>query len=338
MYRSDRRRGRRARSRVGAEFGSSLLSDAAGFRLASDEIRMDVSLSHRVLAVVSAMRGTTDRLLDTATQLSDPPAGCLLSSLLKTGEDASGALLGIALTAEGVHAHALLADALGLRTCGPLHDAEPIGADLVALETCLRAHEVVVVPGYVGDRRVGVALLGRGGSDLTALFLAAQLGAEEVRLVKDVDGVHRWDPKAGDKPSDPLDTASWSEVERIGNGVVQGKALRYAERYSRVQGRCAGRAGDARRTGGFLVSTRAQILDGRIPVAVLGATGIVGQHLIQRLSGHPTLQLAEVVGSADRAGARYGSSVNWVVSAGLPTRPRGSSSSSWVRPGGSGLR
>ena len=137
------------------KFGSSLLSDAAGFRLASDEIRMDVSLSHRVLAVVSAMRGTTDRLRDTATQLSDPPAGCLLSSLLKTGEDASVALLGIALTAEGVHAHALLADALGLRTCGPLHDAEPIGADLVRLATCLRAHEVVVVPGYVGTDASG---------------------------------------------------------------------------------------------------------------------------------------------------------------------------------------
>ena len=225
------------------KFGSSLLSDAAGFRLAVDEIRRDVSLGHRVLAVVSAMRGMTDRLLDTATQLSDPPAGGLLSSLLKTGEDASVALLGIALTAEGVHAEALPADALGLRTCGPLHDAEPIGADLVRLTTCLRTHEVVVVPGYIGtDASGSPSLLGRGGSDLTALFLAAQLGAEEVRLVKDVDGVHRWDPKAGDKPSDPLDTASWSEVERIGNGVVQRKALRYAERFG-VEFRVAAPAG-----------------------------------------------------------------------------------------------
>ena len=225
------------------KFGSSLLSDVAGFRLAVGEIRRVVTRGHRVLAVVSAMKGTTDRLLDAATQLSDPPAEGLLSSLLKTGEDASVALLGIALTAEGVHAHALPADSLGLRTRGPLRDAEPIGADLVRLTTCLRTHEVVVVPGYIGtDVSGSPSLLGRGGSDLTALFLAAQLGAEEVRLVKDVDGVHTSDPKADDPPSDVLDRASWSEVERIGNGVVQGKALRFAERYG-IEFRVAAPAG-----------------------------------------------------------------------------------------------
>lgn len=225
------------------KFGSSLLSDAAGFRLAVEEVRRDVSAGHRVLAVVSAMTGTTDRLLDTATQLSDRPADALVSSLLKTGEDASVALLSIALTANGVHAHALPADALGLETRGPLHDAEPISVDLVRLATCLRAHEVVIVPGFIGTDAIGSpSLLGRGGSDLTALFLAAQLGAEEVRLIKDVDGVHPWDPKDDARPSAPLVTASWSEVERIGNGVVQDKALRFAERHG-VEFRVAAPAG-----------------------------------------------------------------------------------------------
>lgn len=225
------------------KFGSSLLADAGGFRIAADEVAGEVGRGRRVLAVVSAMRGTTDRLLGAASALSDRPAGALVAKLLGTGEDASVALLGIALTARGLHAHTVTAEALGLRTHGPVGDAEPIGVDVARLVSWMSAHQVVVVPGFVGHDAAGwPSLLGRGGSDLTALYLAAQLEADEVRLVKDVDGVHPSDPRVSPGPSAPLDAATWEEVARIGGGVVQEKALRWAER-ERVSFRVAAPGG-----------------------------------------------------------------------------------------------
>lgn len=213
------------------KFGSSLLRDADGFRVASEEVGREVARGRRVLAVVSAMSGATDRLLGTAVALCEPPAA-LLASLLETGEDASVALLGIALTSRGLLTQTVSAGALDLRTTGSLHDADPVGVDAPRLVSWLSTHEVVVVPGFIGRDRAGSpSLLGRGGSDLTALFLAEELGAREVRLVKDVDGVHRTDPKLDPRRSAPLERASWSQVGRIGNGVVQDKALQYAERF-----------------------------------------------------------------------------------------------------------
>lgn len=213
------------------KFGSSLLRGNEGFERAVCEISRELARGHRVLAVVSATKGTTDRLLGSARELSTEPAMRLVSVLLRTGEDASVALLGIALVQAFINAHVLTADELGLRTIGPLHDAEPDDVDLARLVSCLRAHDVTVVPGFAGTDREGhPSLLGRGGSDLTALFLADRLGAEEVRLVKDVDGVYLEDPNKGGADSEALVTTTWSEVERIGNGVVQPKALRFAER------------------------------------------------------------------------------------------------------------
>ncbi len=213
------------------KFGSSLLSGGEGFRRVVAEVSREISAGRRVLAVVSAMKGTTDRLLGDALALSPRPAQRLLSVLLRTGEDASVALLGIALVEAGLNAHVLTAEEFGLRTTGPLHDAEPLDVDLVRLVSCLRAHDVTVVPGFVGKDSSGhPSLLGRGGSDLTALYVAHRLGAEEIRLVKDVDGVFPRDPNLEGPSCVALSEASWAEVERVGNGVVQPKALRFAER------------------------------------------------------------------------------------------------------------
>jgi len=213
------------------KFGSSLLSGRDGFDRVVGEVEREVARGHRVLAVVSAMRGTTDHLLGTARELSSSPPRGLLSVLLRTGEDASVALLGIALVQAGVNAHVLTAEELGLKTSGPLDDAEPVDVRLARLVSCLRAHDVTVVPGFVGtDTSGNPSLLGRGGSDLTALFLADRLGAEVVRLVKDVDGVFPRDPNGDAGAGAALVTATWGEVRRVGNGVVQRKALHFAER------------------------------------------------------------------------------------------------------------
>jgi homoserine dehydrogenase len=153
------------------------------------------------------------------------------------------------LVQAGVNAHILTAEEVGLRTAGPLHDASPIGVNLARLVACLRAHDVTVVPGFVGADGSGhPSLLGRGGSDLTALYLADRLGAEEVRLVKDVDGVFPRDPNLEGPTCEALTEATWKEVERVGNGVVQPKALQFAEQAG-LSFRVAAMAGVGTRVG-----------------------------------------------------------------------------------------
>lgn len=232
------------------KFGSSLLSDAGGFERATEEVACEVSRGRRVVVVVSAVRGATDRLLRDALGLSARPPATLLALLLRTGEDASVALMGIGLVERRLNAHVLTATDLCIRTRGPLDDAEPCDFDLERLVTCLRAHDVVVVPGFVGADDGGRAsILGRGGSDLTALFLGSRLGAERIRLLKDVDGVYPTSPGAEGFGGEPLGQATWGEVERVGNGVVQPKALRFAER-ERLPFRVAGLGGEGTLVGG----------------------------------------------------------------------------------------
>lgn len=210
------------------KFGSSVLRDGRGFRSAAAEVRRSLDEGQRVVVVVSAVWGATDALLSQAAALSPRPPEGLLTRLLATGEAASVALMAMALAEAGVEAHALDSEALGLRTEGPLLEAEPRTVALDALREALSRGEAVVVPGFVGVSESGEpSLLGRGGSDLTALFLARSLGADACTLVKDVDGVHSTDPRrtAG---ATRLERASWQEVMAVGGGVVQPRALAWA--------------------------------------------------------------------------------------------------------------
>ena len=210
------------------KFGSSILDGPGGFREAAAEVHRAVNKGHRVVAVVSAMCGTTDALLSTAASLSYRPPDALVSRLLATGEAASVALFGIALAEAGLSACPLGPEALGLRTSGPRLDAEPRDVSVGVLHAAFKDFPVVVVPGFVGvDDSGELTLLGRGGSDLTALFLADRLGAEECSLMKDVDGIHTGDPRLT-ASTERIDRTTWCRAMVIGGGVVQDKALRFA--------------------------------------------------------------------------------------------------------------
>ena len=210
------------------KFGSSILDGPAGFRDAAAEVVEAVERGRRVVTVVSAVEGTTDALLSSVASLSRRPPDGLVSRLLATGESASVALFAIALAEAGVAACPLSAEALGLRTTGPTLDAEPHEVGAGALRKALERYLVVVVPGFVGVDAAGdLSLLGRGGSDLTALFVAHSLGAEECRLLKDVDGIHDRDPGRFSSTR-RLERATWEQALQIGGDVVQDKALRWA--------------------------------------------------------------------------------------------------------------
>jgi homoserine dehydrogenase len=215
------------------KFGSSLLRGPAGFAVAAAEATREVDLGHRVVAVCSAQRGVTDALLKDARSLCAEAPPELTSRILATGEAASVPMLALALAARGVAAHVLDVTTLGLRTRGALLDADPVALDTEPILALFRTGPVVVAPGFVGVHENGApSLLGRGGSDLTALFVAHCLDADECRLVKDVDGIYPSDPDLN-TGEEPYRYTSWDTARAVGGVVVQTKAVHLAERWNR---------------------------------------------------------------------------------------------------------
>lgn len=212
------------------KFGSSVLAKPDDYRAAAEVIAAEVAGGRKVVAVVSAMGRTTDTLLAAARSVAKAPPDTQVGALLATGEEASVALLTLALVGNGVRAAGVSASRIPVRTRGALDDADPVQVDTGRIRRALQRHDALVFPGFVGvDMSGAPSLLGRGGSDLTALFLGDALGASEIRLVKDVDGIFPEDPGGRDGLA-PYAALTWDRVRRVGGGVVQPKAIDYAER------------------------------------------------------------------------------------------------------------
>jgi homoserine dehydrogenase len=216
------------------KFGSSVLPDERRFPGAVAEIQRNLQRGRRVVAVVSALGNTTDRLIAYAKRHARDPDPVALAALLATGEATATALLALALQSAGVQANVLDPGALGLSTTGPTLDASAQGLDCTRIGAVLAERPVLVVPGFIGrDDHGRATLLGRGGSDLTALFIAARLrqaGREaECRLLKDVDGLYDRDPASESAtPARRFETVSYDDVLALDEGIVQHKAVRYA--------------------------------------------------------------------------------------------------------------
>ncbi len=195
------------------KFGSSVLGTERDYAAAVAGIQRHLQRGERVLAVVSALKGATDRLLADAHFFGPEPEPAATASLLATGESASAARLALALNAAGVEAALLDPGAIGLTTHGPLLDADPVSVNADAVRRGLEHSGAAVVAGFYGrDSAGGYALFGRGGSDLTALFLAHRLGARSCRLVKDVEGVFEHDPGAGGRAPRRYEQLSWDDA------------------------------------------------------------------------------------------------------------------------------
>src|SRR5215471_1534560 len=176
------------------KFGSSVLRSEDDLPRVVDEIYRWTRGGHRVIAVVSALGSTTDELFAKARRFGEC-ADCAVAELIATGETTSAALLGLALDRAGIPCVTLGAKRIGLETGGAVLDASPRALDTERLLRALADDPVAVVPGYIGCTEDGrTSLLGRGGSDLTALFIAHQVKADLCRLIKDVDGLYECDP------------------------------------------------------------------------------------------------------------------------------------------------
>ena len=209
------------------KFGGSVLRDDDAVATVARAIHTRVRAGQRLVAVVSATRGTTDRLLAEARDHGAAPDPHALAELLATGERRSASLLALALHREGVACEVADAGRLRLRTQGPPLDADPVAFDATVLRALLHTVPVVVVPGFTGtDAHGRTTLLGRGGSDLTAVFLAHGLGAGCL-LVKDVPAVHAPASAPGLLPH-PYAALSWDDLLALDSTVVQAKAVRFA--------------------------------------------------------------------------------------------------------------
>ncbi len=283
------------------KFGSSVLRSEKDLPSAVHEIYRHWRDGAQVIAVVSAFGDTTDHLMRRAESICGQPDKVALATLLSTGEATSSALLSLALNRVGIPARLLDEVQAGLRTVGGGVDAVPIALDAARIKSESR-RAVVVLPGYVGrGEGADKTLLGRGGSDLTALFLAHHLRAHCV-LIKDVDGLYTSDPSSSTKLPNRFAQASYETAVRVGGAVVQQKAIRFAAANKLRFAITSIGAQRETEVGPFadrldaLVSSR-----GPLRVALLGC-GTVGGGVYQRLAALPTL--FDVVGVGTRTGTR----------------------------------
>ena len=213
------------------KFGSSVLRSDEDLPRAVHEIHRWWRTDNKVFAVVSAFGETTDNLTNQAERIGGLSDSSILAKLLATGEAVSAALLGLSLSQFGIPARVLDANQAGLRTAnGPL-DGHLVSVYSTRLYEAAE-NSVVVLPGFVGQDEAGeTTLLGRGGSDYSALFLAQQLLAECV-LLKDVDGLYTSDPSRNSRRAVRFAKVSYDTALRLGGALVQQKAIRFAAEHS----------------------------------------------------------------------------------------------------------
>ncbi len=189
---------------------------------------------HQVVVVPSAMSGETNRLLGLAREISPMPDGRELDMIAATGEQASSGLLAIALQAEGLNARSYAGWQVPVRTDSSYTKARITSIDDARIRADLDAGCVVVVTGFQGVDQAGhITTLGRGGSDTSAVAVAAALKADECLIFTDVDGVYTTDPRV-EPDARRLSVISFEEMlemASLGSKVLQIRSVEFAGKY-----------------------------------------------------------------------------------------------------------
>ena len=212
---------------------------------------------HRVVVVVSAMGNTTNELLELARRVSPSPERRELDMLLTVGERISMSLLSMAIQDLGASAVSFTGSQSGIITTNDHTNARIIKVRPHRIEAALDAGKVVIVAGFQGvSERLEITSLGRGGSDTTAVALAAALGAEFAEICSDVDGVYSADPRVAPSAR-RVEHLSYEEMQTLadsGAKVLNAEAVEWARRNG-VEVVCAATEGPLR--AGTSVSERA---------------------------------------------------------------------------------
>ena len=190
---------------------------------------------HEVVVVVSAMSGETNRLMELARAISPRPVPRELDVLLATGEQTTIALLSMALEKRGCPARSYTGGQVHIRTDSTHNKARIQDIDGSAIRRDLAAGRVVVVAGFQGvDEEGNITTLGRGGSDTTAVALAAALKADECQIFTDVDGVYTTDPRVvpDARRLERITFEEMLEMASLGSKVLQIRSVEFAGKYN----------------------------------------------------------------------------------------------------------
>ena len=186
----------------------------------------------RVIAVVSAIGAATAQLIQQSRELWATPEPWATAELLATGERTSAALLGIALDRAGIPARVVSPREIGLEVRGEPLDGEPFALNRNHVKELLVEYPVLVVPGFFGTDSSGrTQLLGRGGSDLTAVFVAVSLDAERCLLLKDRDGVYESDPAIENSHPKRFAALNYADARKVAGKLIQPKAVDFLQHH-----------------------------------------------------------------------------------------------------------
>lgn len=216
------------------KFGGTSVGTVEKINHAADRVIEEKKKGNDCVVVVSAMGQTTDQLIQLAKEISSKPPERELDMLLETGEQVAGALFAMALQNKGYAAVSLTGWQAGIQTEAVFGKARIMHIDAKRIEKELAEGKIVVVAGFQGVTDTGeIATLGRGGSDTTAVALAAALKADKCDIYTDVTGVFTTDPRfiKGARKLKQISYDEMLELANLGAGVIHPRAVELAKNY-----------------------------------------------------------------------------------------------------------
>jgi len=216
------------------KYGGTSVGSTARILTVAQRIARYHREGHRLVVVVSAMSGETNRLLALAREISPNPSPRELDVVAATGEQVTIGLLAIALQERGLNAKSYTGGQVGILTDNAFTKARILGIDEARMRKDLDAGTIVIVAGFQGvDVDGNITTLGRGGSDTSGVALAAALRADECQIYTDVDGVYTTDPRIVPEAR-RLDTVTFEEMlemASLGSKILQIRSVEFAGKY-----------------------------------------------------------------------------------------------------------
>jgi len=223
-----------AMSLIVQKFGGTSVADSQKILAAARKAIRAQQQGYHVVMVVSAMGKNTDLLIDLANQITDHPSAREMDMLLSTGEQVSVSLMAMAIQSLGHNAVSLTGAQIGIRTDSSHTKARIKSISTERVQRLLDAGNIVIAAGFQGiDEDFNITTLGRGGSDTTAVALAAVLKAELCEIYTDVDGVYTTDPRALPEARH-LNRISYDEMlelASLGAGVMHNRSIEFAKKF-----------------------------------------------------------------------------------------------------------
>ena len=217
------------------KFGGSSVADAAKVKRVAGIIADTYSEGHDVVVVLSAQGDTTDDLIEKARELNPRPSKREMDVLLSTGEQQSVALMSMALEAMGLPVVSLTGWQVGLETNTSYGSARIVRVSTERIRRELDKRRIVVIAGFQGiDRNEDITTLGRGGSDTSAVAIAAALHADRCQIFTDVEGVYTADPRKvrNTRKLDEITFDEMLELASLGAQVLNNRSVELAKKYN----------------------------------------------------------------------------------------------------------